>query len=74
MPLQGNMNSLVQPSKSHTFLYKRTDESPSSIKTVHTPVTDEVGTSQSTNSSSFWNNDQLNDESPPLSGGARHLR
>ena len=65
MPSQGNKNSLVQPSKSHTFLRKRTNKSPSSIKTVHTSVPVEVGTSQSTNSLSFRNNDQFNVESNP---------
>ena len=43
MPSRGNKNSLVQPSK-------RADISPSSIKTVRTPETIGVATSQSTNS------------------------
>ena len=44
MPSQGNKNSL---SKSHSFLRKHTDESPSSVKSVCTPATVDVGTSQS---------------------------
>ena len=72
MPSQGSKSPLAPPSKPHTFLRKRTGESPL-LKTTRAFVPVVVRTSQYTNSMSPRSNDILNDESGLPGEGSREF-
>ena len=61
MPSQSSKRPQAPSTKTHSFLRKTTDESPS-MKTTSTSVPSEVRTSQSTNSLSRWSNESNHPE------------